>query len=33
MLAIASEYSKLLLLLNDDLANRVINKLSESMKR
>jgi len=32
MQAIAQEYQKLLLLINEDLANKVIKKLSEAMK-
>jgi len=32
MQAIAREYQKLLLLLNEDLAIKIINKLAESMK-
>lgn len=32
MYAIAAEYQKLLLQLNDDLAYKVINRLSEAMK-
>jgi hypothetical protein len=32
MSAVANEYQKLLLLLNDDLAAKVINNLSEAMK-
>jgi len=32
MSAIATEYQKLLLLLNDDLAIKVINRLGEAMK-
>jgi len=32
MQAIATEYQKLLLLLNEDLAIKIINKLAESMK-
>jgi len=33
MFAIAREYQKLLLLLNDDLAIKVINRLGEAMKK
>jgi len=33
MLAIAAEYQKTLLLLNEDLANKIISKLAEAMKR
>ena len=33
IVAIAVEYQKLLLLLNEDLAIKVINKLGEAMKR
>jgi hypothetical protein len=32
MLAISNEYQKLCLLVNDDLSNKVINKLAEAMK-
>jgi hypothetical protein len=32
MSAIANEVQKLMLLLNDDLAAKVINRLAESMK-
>jgi len=33
MSAIASEYQKLLLLLNEDLALKVINRLGEALKK
>jgi len=32
MMAISREYQKLLLLLNEDLAIKIINKLGEAMK-
>jgi len=32
MQAVASEYQKLLLLINEDLANKIIHKLAEAMK-
>jgi hypothetical protein len=33
MAAIAQEYQKLLLLLNDDLSSKIIHKLAEAMKK
>lgn len=33
MQAIATEYQKLLLLLNDDLSNKIISKLAEAMRK
>jgi len=33
MQAIASEYQRIILLINEDLANKIIYKLAEAMKK
>jgi len=33
MSAIALEYQKLMLMFNEDLANKIINKLAEAMRK